>query len=881
MERETKRRNRRHAHGATSEQSKDGAFDSDNMGEFLLDSGKRRLPAGVASGSSVKKSPGHEENWQPLAHLLDIPRADRKSSGQAAPGDSQTVGASVPQDSQAVLEGEGGTLAADSNSAHPSQLAEEPESWLDSHRDHIPLRDDPLAFVNDKDLLDSDTDDDDDSSDDEGSHPQKSLSATKPAVNGGNSSQPPAAQPTLTQRIATAAASLTAIMPVLSPLTKGILKCVIAYFIASLFTYSFPLANFLAHLLPNHDPDALVPFGSLHMIATVAVYFHPARSFGSMIEADIFALGAFAYTTLLGLTSMLVAEQLHDWDQPNLSNLITVVVFIGIGTGVVGYAKVKMGKPTFNTACSLIFVSTFTVIVKEGSTHLGRFETDAIWQVMIVVLTGTLIANLVNLTIWPTSATTNLYNDITRLFDAYSTLLKLLTRTFLLDDPASIHVRSSQVRAAIAAHHSAYTSLQKNLAEAKFEAAFDRRIRGITPKITDLVGCLHRLGQHLGGLRNSCGLQNEILFGGKRDAKQRQNDNHVQEVQDIPPSFQRFLDSIGPHMRSLVFICARSLRQMQTQCRKRMQGPSNADDDDDVEAIFDEVESDMQEAMRRFKHEQTVALKSHNNQTMEPRATNADQEDSSDAAVSTAREEESILVIFFFIFTLEELAAEMRTLIRSMREMESARREERNKKWFAWARGHDRHSSSSEGSLLRRVARLFSLTSPSSSSASNTLNFPSVTRHAPNTAQTPRARTLKQRFFRSVWRLGEFLRQRDVKFAIKAGAGCALLASPAFMHSTRPTFKEYKGEWALISFMVVLSPTVGQSNQMGVHRVAGTIVGAIVASTAYFAFRDDNVVLPLIGGLFSVPCFRYIVGKPALASTGRFVLLTFNLTARE
>lgn len=101
------------------------------------------------------------------------------------------------------------------------------------------------------------------------------------------------------------------------------------------------------------------------------------------------------------------------------------------------------------------------------------------------------------------------------------------------------------------------------------------------------------------------------------------------------------------------------------------------------------------------------------------------------------------------------------------------------------------------------------------------------------------------------------------------------------MHATRPTFKEYKGEWALISFMVVLNPTVGQSNQMGVHRVAGTIVGAIVAAAAYYVFPDNNVALPLIGALFSIPCFRYIVGKPALASTGRFVLLTFNLTARE
>ncbi len=47
----------------------------------------------------------------------------------------------------------------------------------------------------------------------------------------------------------------------------------------------------------------------------------------------------------------------------------------------------------------------------------------------------------------------------------------------------------------------------------------------------------------------------------------------------------------------------------------------------------------------------------------------------------------------------------------------------------------------------------------------------------------------------------------------------------------------------------------------------------------YKLFPDNNVVLPLFGVVFSVPCFRYIVGKPQLASSGRFVLLTYNLTA--
>ncbi len=132
---------------------------------------------------------------------------------------------------------------------------------------------------------------------------------------------------------------------------------------------------------------------------------------------------------------------------------------------------------------------------------------------------------------------------------------------------------------------------------------------------------------------------------------------------------------------------------------------------------------------------------------------------------------------------------------------------------------------------------------------------------------------------RLVWNIGEFFRQPDTKFAIKAGLGSALLASPAFFPSTRPIFTKYQGQWALVSFMVVLSPTVGQSNHMSLHRILGTILGACAAVGIYKLFPDNNVVLPLFGALFSIPCFRYIVGKPQLASSGRFVLLTYNLTA--
>ena len=54
--------------------------------------------------------------------------------------------------------------------------------------------------------------------------------------------------------------------------------------------------------------------------------------------------------------------------------------------------------------------------------------------------------------------------------------------------------------------------------------------------------------------------------------------------------------------------------------------------------------------------------------------------------------------------------------------------------------------------------------------------------------------------------------------------------------------------------------------------------GAVTAATAYTLFHKTPAVLAVFGFFFSMPCFYYIVAKPQYATTGRFVLLTYNLT---
>jgi hypothetical protein len=92
-----------------------------------------------------------------------------------------------------------------------------------------------------------------------------------------------------------------------------------------------------------------------------------------------------------------------------------------------------------------------------------------------------------------------------------------------------------------------------------------------------------------------------------------------------------------------------------------------------------------------------------------------------------------------------------------------------------------------------------------------TYSFPKVRPHAPDTVQTPSRAGLSawRRFQLSLWAIGARLRDHDVKYAVKTGLATAVLAAPAFIERTRPTFLEYRGEWALISVSTIFVPGGG------------------------------------------------------------------------
>lgn len=125
-------------------------------------------------------------------------------------------------------------------------------------------------------------------------------------------------------------------------------------------------------------------------------------------------------------------------------------------------------------------------------------------------------------------------------------------------------------------------------------------------------------------------------------------------------------------------------------------------------------------------------------------------------------------------------------------------------------------------------------------------------------------------------------RRDDVRFAIKVGVGAALYALPAYLPETRPFFTHWRGEWGLISYMVVCSMTIGASNTTGIERIGGTMIGALAAVLAWLISNNDGEanpwILGFLGWLMSVWCF-YLINAKGKGPMGRFILLTYNLSA--
>lgn len=359
-------------------------------------------------------------------------------------------------------------------------------------------------------------------------------------------------------------------LPTLTPLQRNILKCSVAYFIGSLFTFSPYLSGFLTDLT-NYGSGDKSPSPVGHIVATVTVYYNPAKTLGAMLEANFFCSMGLVFASFVSLGSMGMYwffEVQSGWEW--LADTL-VILWIGLGISTLAWTKLWMRKPTFNAACSMTSIILFIVIVREGG-------VDMLLEVAFIIFLGAIITNIVCYTLWPQRATRNLHDTMIKTLDSFSTVLTLITQTFLLEEPVRQPSHEKILRA-VESHQASFTALKKNLMEAQSERWFggpDRPSGEDGPysrnssgqAYQDAIDSLNRLGQHLNGLRGGISLQYDLIKA-NRDGKlvlrnrrsqlspivEGQEESTVEEdnamLQAAADMFGDIVDDLGPPLNAL------------------------------------------------------------------------------------------------------------------------------------------------------------------------------------------------------------------------------------------------------------------------------------------------------------------------------------------
>ncbi|KAK3839323.1 MAG: Fusaric acid resistance protein-like-domain-containing protein, partial [Linnemannia elongata] len=407
-------------------------------------------------------------------------------------------------------------------------------------------------------------------------------------------------------------------------------------------------------------------------------------------------------------------------------------------------------------------------------------------------------------------------------------VLALLTKTFLLESDTT-PFGSESVQKLIEAQVKSFSALAKSLEEAQLEFPGSD-----IKKYEACVKSLNTLAQYLNGLRSSCGLQYDML---KRDEHLKdplpkpQSSTTADQEQSASADLIEFLEHVGKPMKSLALTCKLTIEHLQD--------------------IFTSTDGDKKAALGR-SNSRSRASQSHTVR----QSGYENMHNQQDALAEKAPVGEQIFLVYFFVFNLMEFSKELSHLVSCVEELVDG--DDGLPMWIE----RNRQPCSSQGTHGRqRKQRLFP--KPNLHNKTDTLH-------------TPRPSTFLQKWSTRLWKFLHVFRSFQVKYAAKTAFSTMVLLIPAFVDWTRPYFVQYRGEWALISMLIVMVPTVGGTNIVGIYRIMGTIVGCYAGVAIYLLFPANDILLPACCFLFAVPNF-YLVLCSAYPRIGQVTLLAFNL----
>ncbi|KAI1808164.1 Fusaric acid resistance protein-like-domain-containing protein [Daldinia bambusicola] len=693
-----------------------------------------------------------------------------------------------------------------------------------------------------------------------------------------------------------------------SPMGRGTIKCSIAYLLASMGTFWRPAAKFLG------------PMDGKHIVATITVYFHPARSTGSQMEAVAIAVVAVCYAMFIGTLSMATSVLFGSvLDMVELSYILVLTIFIGGGLGFVGWVKQKLNNPLVSVGASIASIGIITIITKENAVHTGVFTNQKIIQSLKILLMATVISTLVNLILWPVSARLALRKSMRNASTSLGDMLSMIASGFL--SGVEEDFTSSAFTKASSTYASTLSQMNKNARESKYEYYILGQEQ-IYRHDKAVVKSMESLAQSLGGLRSAANTQFELLKevsfgpqsshsatspfssstnpfsptlpkspsvvlksgGNKFNAlgsideapdERSDRDEDVAPTQDgsrplsasalslRTPSdiFELFIARLGPSMKSLVHTMAEMLREP-------LFGAPGAPIN-----INEQFKQSLADAISLYNQARGNALEEIY-KTIELGRTRSEsiQADFEEVAAACGH----------FSFSLLSFADEMQIYLDTVDDLRDVtEHSQRTWNWIKlWRHIHFRRKTKKgdpeQQSFLQPIKRLrqskLPQGIPDSLKRRGTFSWDAA----------PQGEGIWDHFVRTtsrtLLRFFKFLARSDIRFGIKVGIGAALYAMFAFIPQTRPIYAHWRGEWGLLSFMIVCSMTVGASNATGWSRFTGTIMGAAFVLVNWWISDGNAIALAFLGWAVAFGAFYIMIdrGNPAF---GRFILLSYNVSS--
>ncbi|CDK26977.1 unnamed protein product [Kuraishia capsulata CBS 1993] len=632
-----------------------------------------------------------------------------------------------------------------------------------------------------------------------------------------------------------------------NPLIRGVLKASLAYFMASLAVYCKPISR----LLGSSD--------SKHLVCTVVVYFPATRTLGSMIESIIFVVMALSFAFSVSVMCSSVSSAFYNQEEEEICYGIDLIISCST-LGMISFMKQRVNTQNFNTACSLAAISLISCLIKDGSRDASIVPWSKIQSLFLIVSLGCVLSVATCYLIWPTSAEVELRQKLNETCDILSSLLRQSTNKFLRYED----IDSPDVRHLTQALKKNTSSLTESLHHAKFELVpMGKEMQYHV--LDDLVSSSLKLAMDIRGLMRSVEMQWNLL----------------QEKESSIPEVDRSTLASDPNSVYTLFRSGDSMMDGSS----RAQSLINEDSEDDV------VASKPKELFDLFVYYLGPSMKSFAF-TMRQILDGIPFDDTPEYANRETSHYSRSLLLASELFQQSHSKALGKLYEQSMFKEDTDFKNKIDQEEVAASCGNFSEMLLEFSRELDRYLTILNDYKELCESEETSYDFLKFWKR--KSLKVEHKRTLnealsrmqgvktdlnpKNTFSYRLWSASRAFQRVDIQFGLRVGLGAFAIALFAFLDKTRDKFDDWRGEWALVTYCIIMNKSLGGTTMTVKWRFLGTFIGALSAYLIWDFFEGNVYGLALAGWLMCLPCFYIILYWKENNAFGRFILLTYNLT---